>query len=197
MINKKLLKLLGDLKDYSFETYKHSIAVSYFCGEFGRMLDLSEEEIEKLKMAALFHDIGKIWISKDILNKPDKITFEEFDILKMHPIYSVKILLDSGFKDIEVLNIILCHHERLNGMGYPSGLISKIIPELAKILTICDSFDAMRTKRSYKEPMNFEDIKRELLNNSGTQFDPYYVQMFIFFLNSKNEKVIKSSYNFK
>ena len=188
MINQNLLMLLKQLKMYSESTYNHSIAVAYYCGQFSKMLGLSEESEFKLRIAGLFHDIGKLCIPIEILEKPGKLTIDEYENLKMHPIYSVNLLSANGYRDEEIFSLILSHHEKLNGLGYPNGLDDKTIPLLTRILTICDCYDAMKSKRSYKDAKSLDYITSELVSNSNTQFDSYYVKMFISYLNENKEK---------
>ena len=179
----KLSKILMDLKKYSLTTYDHSIRVSNICMFLGRKLNLSEEEIKTLRLAGLLHDIGKLKVSKDILDKPAKLTKEEYDEMKNHSKYGVDLLINNGFNNNEVLNLILCHHERIDGLGYPNHLTGDKIPKLSKILTVCDCFDAMNSKRPYKEIQNTDYIRSEFINNSGTQFDPYYAKELLNSLN--------------
>ena len=196
MINKNVLKLIYDLKIYSPITYGHSIAVAYHSVSFGRMLGLDEECIQKLMIAGLLHDIGKLMIPITILNKSGKLTEDEYDIIKKHPLYSVYLLTKAGFKNEEVLKMILSHHERLNGLGYPYGISEEDIPELTKIITICDCYDAMKSKRSYKEARNIDYIKKELLINSGGQFDSYYVDTFLTYLSAKDRNRINNKMHY-
>ena len=187
-INKNVYVLLENLKAYSLETYNHSIEVSKLCTSFGRYLGLSNEEIDKLRLAGLLHDIGKLCIPLKILHKPSSLTKEEFNILKIHPLYSVKLLIQADFTCYDVLSIIINHHEKINGLGYPYGLDDSSIPDLAKILAICDSYDAMKSKRVYKDAKNTNYIKKELINNACKQFDYYYVNMFLDYLNLMDNK---------
>ena len=115
----------------------------------------------------------------EILHKPDKLTNEEYEYIKQHPIMSINLLTSAGMQDTEILNLILSHHERIDGLGYPYGISNENINRLNRILTICDSYDAMRYKRSYHDSLEYEYIKNELISKSGTQFDPEYVELFI------------------
>ena len=178
-----LYDLLMKLYRFSEETYNHSMRVSDLCVEFGNKLGLESEEIEKLRIAGLFHDIGKLCIPIQIIHKPSKLTSEEYEIVKNHSMLGVKLLKEEGFYNKDVLDMILKHHERPDGFGYPNGVKKNDINNLTSILTLCDCFDAMNSKRKYHEKMDFEYIQNELLNNSGTQFDSYYVKQFLNFIN--------------
>jgi len=187
-LNNNVYNLLKKLNTYSQATYKHSLNVANISVAFAKDLGLNEEDIEKLRIASLLHDIGKLQIPKHILHKPAKLTKEEYAIIKKHPDYGVNLLINAKFFEPEILYLILCHHERIDGLGYPNGIKGEKIPYLAKILTICDSYDAMRTSRIYKEEQNMEYIKKEFEENMGTQFDPYYTKRFLEYLKEKNPK---------
>ena len=178
--------LLNELKKFSPKTYEHSVNVSNLCDSFGKRIGLNYNEIDKLKIAALLHDIGKLRIPENILNKPSKLTDEEYKIAKKHAIYGVELLIKAGLKNKEILDIILSHHERVDGLGYPKGLKNDTIPYLSKILSICDSYDAMRFERTYKDAYDLEYIKNEFIENSGTQFDTTLVNQFLNFIDEIN-----------
>jgi len=159
-------------------TYGHTERVVVFCGLLADKLGLSEQEKKILKYGAYLHDIGKIHISKEVLNKKMKLTDEEWDILKQHPVNGVEII-----KPVEslapVVPLILHHHERYGGGGYPDGLRGTEIPYLARVLTVADSFDAMTSNRPYKARRNYDDAILELRRCSYTQFDPVIAEAFI------------------
>ena len=177
VLNNKTCILLERLKVFSPMTYEHSVNVSNLALLFGERLGLDVESIEKLKIAGLLHDIGKLKIPDSILHKPTKLTKEEYLVIKKHPLYGVNILIEADFKNKEILEIILYHHERQDGLGYPYGLTENLIPTLAQILSICDCFDAMYAQRCYKNADDLEKIKQELITNAGTQFNSFYVHL--------------------
>ena len=146
------------------------------------MIGLDDNQIEKLRIAGLLHDIGKLYVPLSILDKPAKLTDDEYNVIKRHPLYGIKLLNEANFVNNEILNMILCHHEKIDGTGYPLGLKGKSIPQLAKIITICDSFDAMHSRRVYKDADDLTFIKKELLEQAGKQFDYDYVNLFIVYL---------------
>jgi HD-GYP domain-containing protein (c-di-GMP phosphodiesterase class II) len=152
----------------------------------GQAVGLKEEELKKLSYSAYLHDIGKIEISRDILNKRGPLTDDEWQILASHPIWGADII-----RSIEALKdsipAVQHHHERFNGTGYPDRLKGYDIPLYARILTIADSFDAMVTNRPYKEGMSTDEAIEELKKWSGVQFDPDLVEKFINSLESNNK----------
>lgn len=192
-IDNNIQAVLKKLKQFSPKTYEHSINVSIICELFGEYLGLSKNELTKLKVAGLLHDIGKLEIPDEILHKPAKLTNQEYNIVKNHAINGVNILTKNGFNNQEILNLILCHHERPDGLGYPKGLNNSSIPYLARILTICDCYEAMASKRSYKEANDLDYIKNEFIKNAGTQFDKELSNLFLEFLNNQ---ILKSK-NYK
>ena len=152
-------------------TKGHSERVSAYAVLLGQKLDLSDEDIEKLKIGGLFHDIGKIGIPDSILLKESKLTDEEYSKIKEHPVIGFNILKNAEmFKNI--LDIIKYHHERFDGNGYPERLSGNNIPYLARITSVVDSFDAMTSKRSYRDSLPMDVVKSEILKNLGSQFDP-------------------------
>lgn len=152
-------------------TRGHSDRVSEYAVLLGKKLNLTDEDIEKLKIGGLFHDIGKIGIPDSILLKESKLTDEEYIKIKEHPVIGYNILENADmFKNI--LDIIKYHHERFDGNGYPEKLAGENIPYLARVTSIVDSFDAMTSKRSYRDSLPMDVVKSEILENFGSQFDP-------------------------
>lgn len=136
------------------------------------------DECRNARYIGLMHDCGKISIPDAILNKPGKLTPEEFAIMKTHTMKGGEILKD--FTSIpSIMEGALYHHERYDGKGYPKGLKGEYIPLIGRMICVADSFDAMNSKRSYKEKMYSDQILKELKKNSGTQFDPAIVQVFL------------------
>lgn len=158
-----------DAKDHY--TASHSQNVSYYASELARALRLNPEEAEIVKEAGLLHDIGKIGIPEAVLQKPGRLTEEEFAVMKSHVEQSVDILHHlSGMEYI--LPAVLGHHEKFDGTGYPFGKKGEEIPLSARILNVVDSFDAMMSARPYKPPYPVEFALHQLLASSGSQFDP-------------------------
>ena len=138
----------------------------------------TEREIEALKIAGMLHDVGKIAIPDSVLLKPDRLTFEEFTIIKTHSDVGDRILKPLFLFDQE-RNIILHHHERWDGKGYPEGLSGTDIPFLARILAVADSFDAMTSNRPYRPAMEMSIAIEELKKNRNLQFDGNIVDAFL------------------
>ncbi|WP_434631596.1 HD domain-containing protein [Thermoanaerobacterium thermosaccharolyticum] len=159
-------------------TKGHSLRVSKYAAMIGESMGLPKDEIEKLKIAGILHDIGKIGISDKILTKPGKLTKEEYDKIKQHPSISRKILEPIGLSK-DIIDGIEKHHERYDGKGYPFGLDDDNIPLIAAILCVADSFDAMTSDRSYRKGMPFDEAVNELLKYKGTQFNPRVVDSVI------------------
>lgn len=169
-------------------TRGHSDRVSEFSVLIGQKLGLPEDQIKLLRIGGLFHDIGKIGIPDSILQKQAKLTDEEYSEIKNHPSIGVHILGSAKlFKDI--LPIVKHHHERYDGRGYPAGLKGEDIPYLARIAAVADTFDAMTSKRSYRDALDLQIVKDEIKKCEGTQFDPQIAEVFLDILNNEYESV--------
>lgn len=170
-----ILKAL-DVKDNY--TFGHSMRVGYFSLVTGAEAGLSSEEMYELELSAIFHDIGKVGTPDAVLNKPSRLSEEEFLIMKQHPEKSYEILQDFPHFEKIAANARL-HHERYDGKGYPLGLKGEEIPVAARIILIADTFDAMTSTRPYRKGLPYEVAFEELIQFSGTQFDPNLVKLFI------------------
>lgn len=169
-------------------TRGHSDRVSEFSVLIGKKLGLPEEQLKILRIGGLFHDIGKIGIPDSILQKEAKLTDDEYSEIKNHPSIGAHILgAASIFKDI--IPIVKHHHERYDGRGYPSGLAGENIPYLARIAAVADTFDAMTSKRSYRDALDLQYVKDEFERCKGTQFDPQIAEVFIDILNNDYDKI--------
>jgi putative nucleotidyltransferase with HDIG domain len=158
-------------------TRQHSSRVTGLSLILSRHLGCSKEEQGILNFAGHLHDIGKIGIRDDILLKPGRLTDEEFEKIKDHPVIGANILEQLGLWERE-RQIIRCHHERFDGAGYPDGLMRQEIPFLARILSVADAYDAMASDRAYRKKMEDEVILRIINEGTGTQFDPDVVAAF-------------------
>ena len=163
-----MVKILESKDPY---TRFHSHSVAKWSRMIGRRKGLTEDELNRLGLAALFHDFGKIGIPDDILCKTGKLTDDEFETMKKHPTIA-RDLLASLEPLSDLLPGITHHHERWDGRGYPSKLKGEDIPLWARIIALADSYDTMSTRRSYKEPYSREKVLSELEKGKGTQFDP-------------------------
>ena len=169
-------------------TRGHSDRVSEYSVLIGRKLGLPEEQLKILRIGGLFHDIGKIGIPDSILQKNAKLTDDEYSEIKNHPSIGAHILgAATIFKDI--IPIVKHHHERYDGRGYPSGLAGENIPYLARIAAVADTFDAMTSKRSYRDALDLQYVKDEFERCKGTQFDPQIAEVFINILNNEFDKI--------
>jgi putative nucleotidyltransferase with HDIG domain len=159
-------------------THEHVLRVQVYAAGVARLMGCDDAEIEALKAGALLHDIGKIAVPDYILNKPGKLTAPEFEQMKMHTIVGARILGRVDFH-YPVVPIVRHHHERWDGAGYPDGLKGEEIPLTARILTVVDCFDALREDRQYRRGLTREEAVDFLLKNSGSQYDPRVVGLFI------------------
>lgn len=182
------LRLAVDAKD-SY-TRGHSDRVSYYSVLIGKQLGLSEEDLDVLKQGALFHDVGKIGIPDAILQKPGKLTDDEYDDIKNHPSIGAKILGPAKIFE-PLIPMVLHHHERYDGRGYPGGLKGEEIPFMARIVCVADSFDAMTSDRAYRPRFTVVKAMEEMENCKGTQFDPELVDAFMIAMKNNKEQVIK------
>jgi putative nucleotidyltransferase with HDIG domain len=163
------LALAIEAKDQ--ETHEHLRRVQVYAVEIGRELGLQAEELEALRAAALLHDIGKIAVPDHIINKPGKLTPEEFQKMKVHPVVGAEILERVRFP-FAVAPIVRCHHEKWDGTGYPAGLKGEEIPLGSRILTAVDCLDALASDRQYRRAMPLDKAMAALESESGTAFDP-------------------------
>ena len=156
------------------DTHDHLLRVRVYVTELGKALRLTEAELQAVKTAALLHDIGKLAVPERIINKPGKLTAEEFEKMKIHPVVGADILERVRFP-YPVVPIVRAHHEWWNGMGYPDGLRGDAIPIGARILTVVDSFDAMASDRPYRRAMPLAEAMAIVRKLAGSQFDPQVV----------------------
>lgn len=164
-------------------TRGHSDRVSEYSVLIGKKLGLDEKTLHILKIGGLFHDIGKIGIPDSILLKESKLSDEEYSQIKNHPMIGVHMLGDAAiFTDI--LPIVKHHHERYDGRGYPSQLVGDDIPYVARIAAVADTFDAMTSKRSYRDSLPIDIVRAEIERCSGTQFDPNIAKVFLDIMNN-------------
>lgn len=159
-------------------TKGHSDRVAEFSVLIGKKLGLSEEDLKTLRIGGLFHDIGKIGIPDSILLKDSRLTPDEYSEIKHHPSIGTHILSNATIFT-NIIPIVKYHHERYDGRGYPENLKGEEIPFLARIATVADAFDAMSSKRTYRNNLEISTIIDEIKNNSGTQFDPKIAEVFL------------------
>jgi diguanylate cyclase (GGDEF)-like protein/putative nucleotidyltransferase with HDIG domain len=165
-----------DAKD-SF-TFEHSVHVSEYAVLLAQAIGLDDSEVRIVQEAGMLHDIGKIGIPDDILKKPGRLTKEEYETMKTHVMNSIDMIHYLPNMNY-VIPAVISHHERYDGKGYPRGLAGEDIPLLGRVLAVCDCYDAMVSKRAYKESMSKEYAASELEANKGIQFDPKLADAFI------------------
>lgn len=183
MRGKTIGVIINTLHEKNKREEQHSHRVSEYCNYLGKAMNLPDGEIQELKTVGLLHDIGKVAIHENILNKPSKLTHEEWEELKRHPEIGYRILSSVNYM-AEIAEYVLAHHERWDGKGYPKGLKGNEIPLKSRIIAIADAYDAMTSERSYRSALPKEVAVEQLIKNAGSQFDPELVNIFI-------EKVIK------
>jgi diguanylate cyclase (GGDEF)-like protein/putative nucleotidyltransferase with HDIG domain len=168
------LALAIDAKDHT--THDHLQRVRVYAVEIGKELGISGDELEALKAAALLHDIGKLAVPEHIINKPGRLTAEEFEKMKIHPVVGAEILERVNFP-YSVAPIVRCHHEKWDGSGYPNGLKGEEIPIAARILAAVDCLDAMASDRQYRRALPLDKAMEHVANLSGCDFDPKVVEI--------------------
>ncbi|MEN6340259.1 MAG: PAS domain S-box protein, partial [Clostridiaceae bacterium] len=176
--NAVLSSITATMYERSYETEAHAERIAHLCAMTGASMGLTHEEIDKLHLFSMLHDIGKIGISDYILKKAGKLTDEEWEEMRKHPEIGYRIAMSS--QDFaNVADYILTHHERWDGNGYPRGLAGVDIPVLSRILAVADSYDAMTEDRVYHKAITHGEAMEEIMRCSGTQFDPKVVEVFL------------------
>jgi len=193
MVNRELSQKEEELKRAYIQTIKalselievkdpytrgHSSRVAQWSTKIAKEMGISGPQLERIFLAGLLHDIGKIGIKGAILNKPSRLTPEEYEEIKKHPVIGAEILKEIKHLQ-DIVPVILHHHERWDGKGYPKGLKGKEIPLWSRIMAVADTFDAMTSSRPYRRALSMEEAIEEIRKNAGTQFDPEVVRMFL------------------
>ena len=178
--------LAGTIDAKDKYTNGHSTRVAEYAREIAKRTGKSEKEQEDIYYMGLLHDIGKIGIPDEIINKTSKLTEEEYEIIKTHPVIGSDILKNIS----ELPNIGIgarWHHERYDGRGYPDKLKGEEIPEVARIIGVADAYDAMTSKRSYRDVLPQEVVRGEIEKGKGTQFDPYFADVMLTIIDEDTE----------
>lgn len=168
---------LSYLKGFDGYTFDHSLRVSALSGLCGITLGLSDRELKDICTGALLHDLGKTCLSKAVLDKPDKLSFNEFQHIKLHSQFGFDLLAEKGVKE-EIAKIALHHHERFDGSGYPLGLRGEEINQFAKVVAIADTFEALTADRVYRRAFSTEESVEIIKQLERTQFDPEIPRVF-------------------
>lgn len=174
-------------------TSSHSLNVAYYSREIAKAMNLSRKTCDHLYVGGLLHDIGKIGVPEAILNKPGRLTEEEFEKIKEHPQMGYNILkYIPYFNKNGLLDMVLYHHEKYNGTGYPHGLKGENIPLEARIMAVADAFDAMTSRRVYRNKRDLDFALNELVKGKGSQFDPEIADIFLDLI-EKDQIVVRGS----
>lgn len=177
--NKENMVNLSDLKSYDDYTYYHSLCVAVLSISTGVAMGLKSNTLNEIAISGLLHDIGKMIIPLDILNKPSKLTEEEFAIIMKHPSAAVEQLRKRHLFPAIVTNAIESHHERYDGTGYPNGVSGKKIPLFGRILAVCDVYDALTSNRPYRKQLFPSEAIEYMMGNAGTHFDHEILTAFL------------------
>ena len=179
-----------DAKDYY--TNGHSIRVAEYSRLLAQRLGLSKDRQEEIYYAGLLHDIGKIRVPDSIIKKEGKLTDEEYEYIKLHPVSGYHILKEiSASSDITIG--AKYHHERYDGKGYPNGLEGENIPEIARILSVADAYDAMSSNRCYRKALPQDVVRAEMVKGRGTQFDPYIADIMLDIIDEDKDYRLKQN----
>ena len=171
-------------------THGHSSRVGEYSRKIAQQAGKNEQETQEIYYAALLHDVGKIGIPRDIINKEGKLTSEEYEVIKQHPVLGNQIL--SSISEYPYLSIgANHHHERYDGKGYPDKLKGEDIPEIARIVAVADAYDAMTSKRSYRDPIPQQKVREEFVKGAGTQFDPEFAKIMVHLIDLDEEYEMK------
>lgn len=179
LANKDYTINILDLKMYDDYTYHHSLSVSVLSVAIGLSLNLNDEDLYDLSLCALLHDIGKTKIAREIINKPDKLTDEEFEIIKSHPLRGGRCVAKNELVNERIYNGIISHHEKYNGTGYPFKIRGDEIPLFGRIIAVADVYDALTSKRPYRDPARASDTIEYIMATSEVFFDPEVVNAFL------------------
>lgn len=190
-MNRRIIRALVrtiDAKDRY--TNGHSLRVAEYSKEIARRMKKSEKEQEDIYYAGLLHDVGKIRIPGSVINKPGKLTDEEYEQIKIHPVTGYHVLKDI-YDDRLIANGAKFHHERYDGTGYPNGLTGEDIPEVARIVGVADTYDAMASNRSYRKALPQKEVRAEIEKGKGTQFDPAIADVMINMIDEDKNYTLK------
>lgn len=180
VINKEHVMLnLVNIKRYDDYTYSHSVMVGLISTLIGTKLGLKQADLQCLATAGLMHDIGKTDVPLEIVNKPARLTDEEFEVMKKHPAYAVEKLRKNHTFNLIVLRGIECHHERFDGSGYPNGLCGENIPLYGRILALADVYDALTSKRSYRDSWTSHQTIEYMMSQANSHFDLNLLNLFL------------------
>lgn len=174
-----LMDCINSIRSADLYTYTHSLNVALYCGLIARWMRLPDQEIKDVIQAGVLHDMGKSQVPQEILNKKGKLTVEEFEAMKRHSVIGYRLVIRVPELKAEVCNAVLLHHERMDGNGYPFGLVGDEIPLYAKIIAVADVYDALTSERVYKKRITPFDTFREFQELGYDSFDPQVLLVFL------------------
>ncbi|MBR1736488.1 MAG: HD-GYP domain-containing protein, partial [Firmicutes bacterium] len=177
-IKNDIINFIHHLKESDDHTYHHCVNVSLLCNLVGTWAGFNETELKNVTLAGLLHDIGKTYIDQDVLNKPGRLTDEEYEEIKKHPLYGYKVLVPQNIAT-EVKLAVLMHHEKIDGTGYPLGADISKIGKISKIVTICDIYDAMTSNRCYHKKRCPFDVIKMFEDDCFGKLDTEYLMLFL------------------
>ncbi|MDF2522123.1 MAG: putative sensor protein, partial [Clostridia bacterium] len=186
---KTVQSLVSTIEAKDMYTESHSVRVAKYATFIAKELNMDKNDVEDVWVAGVLHDIGKIGISDTILNKKDRLTDEEYQLVKQHPTIAHKIISNIGLNQ-GIMKAVRHHHERYDGRGYPDGLNGENIDLMASIISVADAFDAITSERSYKQPKSLREGIEELNACKGKQFNPQVVDIFSRAYNNKRETIM-------
>ncbi|WP_294377290.1 HD-GYP domain-containing protein [uncultured Clostridium sp.] len=177
--NEEISVSISDLQTYDMNTYMHSLSVAVISIAIGTALYLDKKSLCRLGVSALLHDIGKLKIPIEIINKPSKLTEEEYEIIKFHPQFGGDYVMENESISQDIYEGIVSHHEKVNGTGYPNKLKGNDIPLFGKIISVADVYDALTGKRAYREPVKPSEAVEYIMAGVGSSFDYDIVKAFL------------------
>lgn len=185
--NSILSSFKATMIEKSQHTEEHAERLIRLSRKLGMEMKLTDEQLDELELLSTLHDIGKISIDESILNKKEKLTEDEWSLIRKHPEVGYRIAM-SSLELMPIAEYIMCHHERWDGKGYPQGIAGDDIPLLSRIVAVTDAYDAMTNERPYRKPISKKEAVHEILSNAGTQFDPTVARLFARLLSRKKDK---------
>ncbi|MFC4099888.1 HD-GYP domain-containing protein [Paenibacillus xanthanilyticus] len=187
VVDPEILTLLARLEQHDIGTYAHSMRVAEYCDWFAGHLNMRRTDRERFFHSALLHDIGKLKIPSDILNKKSRLTDEEWHEIRKHPLYGMEFVRELVASNIVMSDIITMHHENTDGTGYPYNSRTLELPAQVRIIRVIDSFDAMTGNRSYQLVKTVDEALDELIRCQGTLYDPEIVRLFCAHIQNGNQ----------
>ncbi|AET58037.1 diguanylate cyclase/phosphodiesterase [Paenibacillus terrae HPL-003] len=174
-----LVSCLTRLLSKDKQLYEHCLRVGNMAKRIAPYLDFNDQQTRKFVIGCCIHDVGKMLLPDDILNKSAPLNEEEWKVMRLHPLLGTQLILREGMLDQDIVDIVRFHHERWDGQGYPFGISGDKIPPMARMCSIMDAFDSMISDRPYRRGMSIQEAKEELWRHIGTQFDLLYVERFL------------------